>query len=128
MSTTVTFSNMLNQYLPEPLLFEEFKKRDWMMSNCEQDDSWLGGELIIAFLGAVGSTVTFGSLAAASDIASEVAVRGSITAYKEVWSSMIFNETDLMQHGKVSAQNFLRILPDAIDRHVSLLKSAVSQS
>lgn len=128
MSTTVTFSNMLNQYLPEPLLFEELKKRDWMMANCEQDDSWLGGTLIIPFLGAVGSTVTFGSLAAAADIAEEVSVRGSIASYKEVWTSMIFNETDLMQHGKVSEQNFLRILPDALERHVSYIKGAVSQS
>lgn len=128
MATTVTFSSMLNQYLPEPLLFEELKKRDWMMSHVEQDDSWLGGTLIIPFLGAVGSTVTFGSLAAANDIAEEIAVRGSISAYKEVWSSMIFNETDLMQHGKISEQNFLRILPDALERNVSVLKAAVSQS
>jgi hypothetical protein len=128
MSTNVTFSNMLNQYLPEPLLFEELKKRDWMLSNCEQDDSWLGGQLVIPFLGAVGSTITFGSLAAANDIAEEISVRGTISSYKELWSSMIFNETDLMQHGKVNAQNFLRILPDALDRHVSLLKGAVSQS
>lgn len=128
MSTAVTFSNMLNQYLPEPLLFEELKKRDWMMNNCEQDNSWLGGTLIVAFLGAVGSTVTFGSLAAATDIAEEITVRGSIASYVELWSSMIFNETDLMQHGKVSEQNFLRILPDSLDRHVSLLKATVSQS
>ena len=71
MATNTTFSNMLNQYLPEPLLFEEVKKRDWLMSNVEQDESWLGGTLIIPFLGAVASTVTFGSLAAASDIAEE---------------------------------------------------------
>lgn len=128
MSTTVTFSNMLNQYLPEPLLMEELKKRDWMLKNCEQDDSWLGGTLIIPFLGAVGSTITFGSLAAANDIAEEISVRGQISAYKEVWTTMIFNETDLMQHGKVSEQNFLRILPDALDRHVSYVKGAVSQS
>lgn len=128
MATTVTFSNMLNQYLPEPLLFEELKKRDWLLQNCEQDDSWLGGTLIIPFLGAVGSTVTFGSLAAAADIAEETSVRGQISAYKEVWSSMIFNETDLMQHGKVSAQNFMRILPDALDRHAAYLKGVVSQS
>jgi hypothetical protein len=128
MSTTVTFSNMLNQYLPEPLAFEELKKRDWMLANCEQDDSWLGGTLIIPFLGAVGSTITFGSLAAANDIAEEISVRGSIAAYKEAWASMIFNETDLMQHGKLNEQNFLRILPDALDRHVNLIKGAVSQS
>lgn len=128
MSTTRTFSNMLNEYLPNGLLFEELKKRDWLMKNVEQDDSWLGGNLIIPFLGAVGSSVTFGSLAASNDIAEEISVRGQISAYKEVWSSMIFNETDLLQHGKLSEQNFLKILPDALERHVSYLKGVVSQN
>ena len=128
MATNVSFSNMLNQYLPEPLLLEELKKRDWMMKNVEQDDSWLGGSLIIPFLGAVGSSVTFGSLAAAGDIAEELTVRGSVSSYKEVWSSMVFNETDLQQHGKLSSQNFLRILPDALERHAAYLKGVISQS
>jgi hypothetical protein len=128
MSTNVTFSNMLNQYLPEPLLFEDLKKRDWFMKNVEQDDSWLGGSLIVPFLGNVGSSVTFGSLAASTDIAEEGTVRGSVAAYKEVWSSMIFNETDLQQHGKINAQNFLRILPDALERHAAYLKGVISQS
>jgi len=128
MATNVTFSNMLNQFLPEPLLFDELKKRDWFMKNVDQDDSWLGGALIVPFLGAVGSSVTFGSLAASNDIAEESTVRGSVSAYKEVWSSMIFNETDLMQHGKVSQQNFLRILPDALERHAAYLKGCISQN
>jgi hypothetical protein len=127
-ATTTTFSNMLNQYLPEPLLLDEMKKRDWFMKNVDQDDSWLGGTLIVPFLGAVGSSVTFGSLAASTDIAEESTVRGTISAYKEVWSSMIFNETDLMQHGKVSEQNFLRILPDALERHADYLKGCISQN
>lgn len=128
MATSVTFSNMLNQYLPEPLLLEELKKRDWMMNNVEQDDSWLGGSLIVPFLGAVGSTVTFGSLAASNDIAEESTVRGSVSAYKEVWASMIFQETDLQQHGKLSEQNFMRILPDALERQASYLKGVISQN
>lgn len=128
MATTRSFSDMLNQYLPYSLLLDELKKRDWAMKNIEQDDSWLGGSLIVPFLGAVGSSVTFGSLAASNDIAEEVAVRGSVTAYKEVWASMIFNETDLMQHGKVSEQNFLKILPDALERQASYLRGVISQN
>ena len=128
MATNVTFSNMLNQYCPESLLFDDLKKRDWLLNNVEQDDSWLGGTLIVPFLGAVGSTVTFGSLAASNDIAEESTVRGSVSAYKEVWSSMIFNETDLMQHGKVSQQNFMKILPDALERHAAYLKGVISQN
>lgn len=128
MSTTRSFSNMLNEYLPYNLLFDELKKRDWLMKNVDQDDSWLGGNLIIPFLGAVGSSVTFGSLAAANDIAQEITVRGQISAYNEVWSSMIFNETDLLQHGKLSEQNFLKILPDALERHAAYLKGVISQN
>lgn len=128
MSTTVSFSNMLNQYLPVSLLFEDIKKRDWLLKNIEQDDSWLGGTLIIPFLGAVGSTVTFGSLAAANDIAEEISVRGQLAAYQECWGSMIFNETDLMQHGKLSDQNFLKIIPEALERHASYFKGVISQS
>ena len=128
MSTTRNFSNMLNEYLPYNLLFDELKKRDWLMKHADQDDSWLGGNLIVPFLGAVGSSVTFGSLAAANDIAEELTVRGQISAYKEVWSSMIFNETDLLQHGKLSEQNFLKILPDALERHAAYLKGVISQN
>lgn len=128
MSTTVSFSNMLNQYLPVSLLFEDIKKRDWLLKNIEQDDSWLGGTLIIPFLGAVGSTVTFGSLAAANDIAEEISVRGQLAAYQECWGSMIFNETDLMRHGKLSDQNFLKIIPEALERHASYFKGVISQS
>lgn len=128
MATTRTFSNMLNEYLPEKLLLDELKKRNWAMNNIEQDDSWLGGNLVIPFLGAVGSTVTFGSLAASNDIAEELTVRGQVSSYKEVWSSLIFNETDLLQHGKLNEQNFLKIIPDAIDRHVDYLSGVISQN
>lgn len=128
MATTRTFSNMLNEYLPEKLLLDELKKRNWALQNIEQDDSWLGGNLIIPFLGAVGSTVTFGSLAASNDIAEELSVRGQVSAYKEVWGSMLFNETDLLQHGKLSEQNFLKIIPDAITRHADYLSSMISQN
>jgi len=128
MATTRTFSNMLNEYLPEKLLLDELKKRNWALQNIEQDDSWLGGNLIIPFLGAVGSTVTFGSLAASNDIAEELSVRGQVSAYKEVWGSMLFNETDLLQHGKLSEQNFLKIIPDAITRHADYLSGMISQN
>jgi len=128
MATTRTFSNMLNEYLPEKLLLDELKKRNWALQNIEQDDSWLGGNLIIPFLGAVGSTVTFGSLAASNDIAEELSVRGQVSAYKEVWGSMLFNETDLIQHGKLSEQNFLKIIPDAITRHADYLSGMISQN
>lgn len=128
MATTRSFSNMLNEYLPEKLLLDTVKERNWIFKNVEQDDSWLGGQLIIPFLGAVGSSVTFDSLAASNDIAEERTVRGTVSAYKEVWGSLLFNETDLMQHGKLNEQNFLKIIPDAIERHADYLAGVISQS
>jgi len=128
MATSRTFSNMLNEYLPYNLLLEELKKRDWAFKNIEMDNSWKGGQLIVPFLGAVGSSVSFGSLTASNDIAEEITVRGTVSAYKEVWSSMIFNETDLMQHDKLSPQNFMKILPDAIERSAMHLKGVISQN
>jgi hypothetical protein len=122
MATNRTFSNMLNEYLPLELLQKEAFKRDWILSNVEHDESWLGGNLIVPFLGAIGSSVKFGSLTAANDIAEEVTVRGTVSAYKELHASMIFNETDLKQHGKLSEQTFLKILPDAISRHATHIR------
>lgn len=123
MATTRTFSAMLNEYLPLSLLQAEMFKRDWLLSNVEHDESWLNGNLVVPFLGSVGSSVSFGSLTASNDIAEEVAVRGTVSAYAELHGSMIFNETDLKQHGKISEQNFLRILPDAIERHAAHLRA-----
>lgn len=128
MATTRTFSNMLNEYAPVKLLFEDLKKRDWLLSNVEQDESWLGGNLIIPFLGAVASSVSFGSLTASADIGEEITVRGQLSAYAEAHFSMKFNETDLIQHGKFSEQNFLKIIPDAIERHSKYGKGVISQS
>ena len=41
---------------------------------------------------------------------------------------MLFNETDLLQHGKLSEQNFLKIIPDAITRHADYLSGVISQN
>lgn len=122
MATTRSFSTMLNEYLPLSLLQAEMFKRDWLLSNIEHDESWLGGTLVVPFIGAVGSSASFGSLTASNDIAEEQAVRGSVSAYSELHGSMVFNETDLKQHGKISEQNLLRILPDAIERHAAHLR------
>lgn len=124
--TNRTFSAMLNDYLPNELLREEFQKRDYFISNVEKDDNWLGGDLVVPFEAAPASSVTFGSLAAADDIAEFSYVRGSITNQPEVWGSLLFNHRDLMEHGKVSEQNFLKMLPNQIEQFMNYMKSAVS--
>lgn len=134
MATTRSFSAMLNDYLPESLLKEEMIKRDWLLTNVEKDDGWVGasstsGEAayIVPFVGAGASSVEFGQLAGSTDISEDVFVRGRVTSQKEVWGSMIFNHRDLMEHGKgVNEKTFLKILPDRVENFLQYMKEAVS--
>jgi hypothetical protein len=129
MSTTRSFQAMLNQYLPNELLREELVKRDWILQNVERDDSWKGGDLVVPFRGARASSVAFGSLTASADIAQDVYVRGVITGgYPEVWGSMLFNHKDLIEHDKISEQNFLKLLPDTVEDFMDFMKQCVSLS
>jgi hypothetical protein len=126
MATTRTFNDMLNEYLPNDLLKEELIKRDYLLNKVEKDDSWLGGNLVVPFKAAGASSVSFGSLTAASDIAEDKYVRGNVASQKEVWGSMIFNHRDIMEHGKVSEQNFLKLLPNTIEDFMDYMKNVVS--
>lgn len=128
MSTSRTFQTMLNQYLPNNLLSEEMIKRDYFLQNFEKDNTWLSGDLIVPFRGANASSVKFGGLTDSGDIGQSKPVRGSITSQPEVWGSLIFNERDLMEHGKLSEQNLLKLLPDEIDYFLDYIKMAVSLS
>jgi hypothetical protein len=126
MGTTRTFSAMLNEYLPNELLKEEFVKRDYLLNKVEKDDNWLGGTLIVPFKAAGASSVSFGSLSASTDIGEDNYVRGQVSGHKEVWGSMIFNHRDLMEHDQISEQNFLKILPGAVEDFMDYMKNVVS--
>jgi len=126
MATTRTFSDMLNEYLPNALLKEEFVKRDYLMKKIDKDNSWLGGNLVVPFTSAGASSVSFGSLTAQTDIAEEQDVRGGVPEHKEVWGSMIFNHRDLMEHGAISEQNLLKILPNQVEDFMDYIKNVVS--
>lgn len=129
MATTRSFQAMLNQYLPNELLREELVKRDWILQNVERDDSWRGGDLVVPFRGARASSVAFGALTASSDIAQDVYVRGVISGgYPEVWGSMLFNHKDIIEHDKISEQNFLKLLPDTVEDFMDFMKQCVSLS
>jgi hypothetical protein len=129
MSTTRLFQTMLNQYLPNELLREELVKRDWILQNVERDDSWKGGDLVVPFRGARASSVAFGSLTASTDIAQDIYVRGTISGgYPEVWGSMLFNHKDLIEHDRISEQNFLKLLPDTVEDFMDFMKQCVSLS
>ena len=126
MATTRSFSDMLNEYLPNDLLKEEFVKRDYLLQKIDKDDNWKGGTLIVPFKAAGASSVAFGSLTAAADIGEDKYVRGEVSGHKEVWGSMLFNHRDLMEHDSISEQNFLKILPGAIEDFMDYMKNVVS--
>jgi hypothetical protein len=119
---------MLNEYLPNELLKEELMKRDWFLSNVEKDNEWLGGNLIVPFKGAGASSVRFGQLTASNNIARDKYVRGNIASQPEVWGSLIFDARDLMEHGRLSEQNLLKILPDSIEDFSNHLRQLLSLS
>lgn len=126
MGTTRSFQDMLNEYLPNELLKEEFVKRDYVMSKVEKDNSWLGGSLIVPFKAAGASSVAYGELTASNDIAEDKYIRGSVSGHVEIWGSLIFNHRDLMEHDQVSEQNFLKILPGTVEDFMDYLKNVVS--
>lgn len=134
MATNRTFQAMINDFLPNDLLKEELVKRDYVLSNIEKDDTWIGassatgngGNLIVPFKAAGASSIAFGSLSASNDIAEDLYVRGTVTTQKEAWGSMIFNHRDLMEHEQVSEKNFLKILPDAINDFMDYFRNVVS--
>lgn len=127
MATGRDFQSMLNQYLPLDLLKYEYMKRDYLMQRCNQDESWKGGDLIVPFQGQHASSIEFGALADASDISKYAYVRGSISSQPEVWSSLIWNHRDLMEHdGKIPESTFLRILPDQIEGMMMYFKMVTS--
>jgi hypothetical protein len=127
MSTNRSFSAMLNDYLPNDLFKEEILKRDWLLSNVEKDNDWKNGPLIVPFEGAKASSVKFGSLTDASDVAEYDYQRGEVSSYKEVWGTLKFNHKDLIEHdGKVNEKSFLKILPGQVDDFMESMKEAVS--
>lgn len=125
MGTNRSFSTMLNDHLNYDLLREEMIKRDYILQTVEKDDNWLGGNLVVPFKSAGASSVAFGALSASNDVAEDAFVRGTVSTQPEVWGSMLFNHRDLMEHDKISEQNFLKILPDAIDDFMDYMKMCV---
>lgn len=127
MATDRRFNDMLNEHLTDELLSEELIKRDYFLTKLHKEEDWKGGDVIVPFRGAKASSIKFGGLTASNDIAQSTFVRGRIDAYREVWGSLILNETDLMQHdGKIPESTFLRVLPDEVDEFMDNFKEVVS--
>jgi hypothetical protein len=118
---------MLNEYLPNNLLEEEFVKRDYFLNKVEKDNNWKGGKIIVPFRAAGASSIKFGGLTDATNISKDKYIRGSIDEYQEVWGSLKFDHRDLMDHsGKVNEDSFLKMLPKQIDDFIEYMKMCVS--
>ena len=127
MSTSRSFSSMLNEYLTNDLLREETLKRDYILKTCQKDNSWKGGPIIVPFKATGASSVRMGKLTAVADISQDKFVRGEISDYKEAWGSMIFNHRDIMDHsGRINEDSFLKILPDLVEDFAEYMKMVVS--
>jgi hypothetical protein len=117
---------MLNDYLTYDLLREEMIDRDYILKTVDKDDGWIGGPLIVPFQGASASSLQFGGLTPSNDVGQSKYVRGKITNQPEVWGTLKFYQRDLMEHNQISEKNFLKLLPDEIDRFLDYMKMAVS--
>lgn len=127
MATTRSFSDMLNEYLPNRLLKEELLKRNWLLKNIELDNSWSGGKIIVPFKGARATSVEIGQLAAANDIAQDDYVRGSIDDYVEAWGTMKFNHRDIVDHdGKIPEATFIKVVEDTVSDFSDYMNQVVS--
>lgn len=126
MSTDRSFSAMLNEYLPNELMTEELIKQNYLLQKVEKDNNWLGGTLVVPFEGQHASSITFGSLTDSTDVSEYNYQRGQITTQPEMWGTLKFNHRDLMEHGKVSEQNFLQILPGQVERFIQYSNEVAS--
>jgi hypothetical protein len=129
MATTksTTFSDMLNEYLVySNILEEEFKSQNWLLQNCNLQKGWQGGKLIVPFQQSIASSIKMGGLTDDTDIDYATYKRGYIDGYKEAYGSIYFNSRDLFDHGKLSEQNFLSLLPDQLDQLMAYFKQTVS--
>jgi hypothetical protein len=121
------FQDMINEFLPNELLMSELNDNVYALNKSEKNDTWTGqGDLIVPFEGAIASSLRYGKLTLAANIADDKFVRGKVTKQKELWGTMRFFSRDLMEHKQVSQKNFLQILPGRIDRFIKRKKNAVS--
>ena len=123
-----TFDEMLNEYLVYSNILEEsFRDQNWLLKTSNIIKTWQGGNLIVPFQQSLPSSVKMGGLTAEADIDEATYVRGKLTGYKEIYGALVFNSRDLfLDHGKISEQNFLKILPNQIEQLMKFMKQTTS--
>ena len=127
MGVTTSYGALLKRYMPEELIENEFKQKNYIWANIEKDFSWGGGVYEVPFLSAGFSTVQYGSLAAANDIAEAVPVMGTIASQKELTATLIVNEGDLSRHVDMQ-KSYLKIVPDRAEKLIQKMQEHFSVS
>ena len=127
MASKTSFTSMLKKYMPYQLLLEEIIKRDYLLQKIEKDQNWKGGDMEVAFKGGAARSFKFGGLVAEGSITENKFVKGVVPRYKELWGAMVFNDTDLQEHGDME-QSFIKILPGQLEDFLQDAKEAISVS
>lgn len=130
MATSRTFEAMINDYLSLDLLRNELK-RMWLIDKVKKDNSWVGGNgtqgYVVPFIGAPASSLKFGELTAANDIAEDKPIRATLTEQPELWGTMVFNEKDFMQHeGKKREISLMKSVKNTVPAFMTYMKSGLS--
>ena len=131
MSTTTdtSYNSMLNENVTNKLLDLELKKRNFAYNQISQDKNWLlNNNYVLPQIAGVASSVRFGKLVPTSNIRNSKPLRGYESVHRELWGAIQFNAKDLMIHEKVSEQNFLRLLPDELERHMDYMSQVIGQN
>jgi hypothetical protein len=125
MATTTNFNDMLKRYQPYELLNETLKRKNYFWNKVKKKEDWVGGTLDIPFEGGEASSLSFGELTAASDVAQGTYVLGSISSQPELWGTMKFYEKDLDRHGDLE-KSFLSLIGNKTNQFVERMSERVS--
>lgn len=124
---TTGFDALLNEYCPNSMLTEEVCAKDYVLNKMKKDLNAYGSKTIVPFLAAQATSVRYGKLTAAADIASSVPVRGELEAMTEVYASLVFQHADLVdQSGKIPESTFMKVFPGEIERITKYLRENIS--
>lgn len=121
------FAYLLNENCPNEMLWEEVAKKDYFFNKCKKDLKAYGSKIIVPFMSAGETSVRYGKLTAESDISQCKPVRGELEAMCEVYGSLIFNHSDLVdQEGRIPEQTFMKVFPGAVERMTKYMRENMS--
>jgi hypothetical protein len=86
MATTQNFTALMRDYMPYNLIVEQMRKRNYIWNKVKKKGGWKPGQtMIVPFEGGEFSSMSFGALVAADDIANFTPVAGTISTMPELW-------------------------------------------